>query len=83
MNVLIHDLKKLGLLCATRETDARPSVEIQFVCSMIYFPSARIYLLGDALRCILRRHPLLSELSIRRTSKKITFYVLRRLIRRR
>ena len=45
MNViLIHDLEKLGLPRATRETDARPPVEIQFVCSMIYFPSARIYL---------------------------------------
>jgi len=75
MNViLIHDLEKLGLPRATRETDARPPVEIQFVCSMIYFPFARIYLPSDALRCILRRHPLLSGLSIRWTGKKITFY---------
>lgn len=75
MNViLIHDLEKLGLPRATRETDARPPVEIQFVCSMIYFPSARIYLPSHALRCILRRHPPLSGLSIRRTGEKITFY---------
>lgn len=45
----------------------RPPVEIQFVCLMIYFPSARIYLPGDALRCILQRHPSLSGLSICRT----------------
>lgn len=38
MNViLIHDLEKLGLPRATRETAAAP-VEIQFVCPMIYFP---------------------------------------------
>lgn len=75
MNViLIHDLEKLGLPRATWKTDARPPVEIQFVCSMIYFPSARIYLPGDALRCILRRHPPLSGLSIRPTDEKITFY---------
>lgn len=72
MNViLIHDSGESGPPArATRETDTRPPVEIQFVCSMIYFPSARIYLPGDALRCILRRHPPLSGLSIRRTGRR-------------